>query len=242
MKKIYFLLLALGIFTSVNAQIINIPDANFKAKLLQAYSGNTIASTQIPVYNATNDTWTVSSYSKIDTNNNGEIEINEAQAIKWLEIPSTSSIVSNLTGIENFTNLIYLSCSFQQLSSLNVSNLTNLQGLYCFNNQITSLNVSGLTNLKSLQCFNNQIASLNVSSCTSLLRLICAGNQLTGLSVLGLTNLKDLWCSDNQLTSLNLADCTNLRDLSCTSNQLTSLLIKNNNSLWTSLNFGTNLI
>lgn len=240
MKKIYFLLLALGLFTGVNAQIITIPDANFKAKLLQAFSGNTIASTQTPVYNEANDTWTVSSYNKIDTNNNGEIEINEAQAIKWLDIPATSSMVSNLAGIENFTNLIYLYCSFQQLSSLNVSNLTNLQSLSCFNNQITSLNVSGLTNLKTLQCFNNQMTSLNVSGCTNLLKLSCPGNQLTSLSVLGLTNLKVLWCYENQLISLDVVDCTNLKDLSCSNNQLSNLFIKNNNNFWTSLNFGNN--
>ena len=58
MKKIYFLLLAFAIFTSANAQIINFPDANFKAKLLAASSSNTIA------------TNLSGAYFRIDVNNN----------------------------------------------------------------------------------------------------------------------------------------------------------------------------
>jgi hypothetical protein len=34
MKKLYFLLVALIFFTTTKAQIVDIPDANFKAKLL----------------------------------------------------------------------------------------------------------------------------------------------------------------------------------------------------------------
>jgi hypothetical protein len=65
MKKLYFLLFALSFFTTTNAQIVNIPDANFKAKLLAASSNNTIASINFwpPINNQT------SAYVKIDTRN-----------------------------------------------------------------------------------------------------------------------------------------------------------------------------
>lgn len=57
MKSIFLLFICVV----SNAQIINIPDQNFKNKLLQANINNQIAG------------WT-----KIDTNNNGEIEESEA--------------------------------------------------------------------------------------------------------------------------------------------------------------------
>ena len=97
MKKIYFLLLALGLFTGVNAQIINFPDANFKAKLLSASSSNQIASSATTFINSS-----PTSYNKIDINNDGEIQISEASNITWLNISSSS--ISNLTGISFFMN------------------------------------------------------------------------------------------------------------------------------------------
>ncbi len=65
-KKTTLLLL---LFTSfLQAQIVNIPDPVFKAKLLSADATNNIAS---DFFGA----------NKIDTNNNGEIEVSEAANI-----------------------------------------------------------------------------------------------------------------------------------------------------------------
>ena len=74
MKNLYtFFALVLTIFTS-NAQIVNIPDANFKAKLLAASPSN-----QIAINLAGN-------YNKIDTNDNGEIEQSEALQVLVLNV------------------------------------------------------------------------------------------------------------------------------------------------------------
>ena len=220
MKKLYpFLFLLLSF--AANAQIVNIPNANFKAKLLQASSSNQIASSQTPVYNAVYSNWYVSSYNVIDTNYDGEIQVSEAQAIKWLSVQSSS--ISNLTGIEAFTNLQILYCQSNQLLSLNVSGLTNLQQLICHTNQLPNLNVSGLTNLQQLNCYANQLTSLNVSGLTNLQELRCYNNQLPNLNVSGLTNLQRLYCSDNQLPILNVSGLTNLKQLVCSNNQLPSL-------------------
>ena len=124
MKKLYTLLVIALIGFVGKAQIVNIPDANFKAKLLQASPSNQIASTQTPDINGY-----VTTYAKIDTNNDGEVQVSEALAIKWLSVRISS--ISDLTGIESFTNLINLNCSNNQLTSLIVSGLTNLKYLYC---------------------------------------------------------------------------------------------------------------
>jgi Leucine-rich repeat (LRR) protein len=221
MKKIYFLLLIFCFFNSLNAQVINFPDANFKAKLLAANSSNTIASTQTPIYRASNGIWVVSSHHTIDTNNNGEIEVSEALTIKKLDVGGAS--ISDLTGIEKFANLIYLNCRANQLTGLNVSSLINLKSLNCSSSQLPSLNISGLTNLQELHCDSNQLTSLSVLGLTNLRTLYCPNNQLYSLNVSGLNNLKEFSCNNNQLSSLNVSNLFNLQNLNCYSNRLPSL-------------------
>ena len=229
MKKFYITLVTFLFLAVANAQIVNIPDPVFKAKLLQASSSYTIASTETPVYNSSNNFWAVSSYNTVDTNNDGEIQVSEAQTIKYLNVSSSSII--NLEGIESFINIIYLGCSNNQLSSLNVQGLINLQSLDCSINQLPSLNVQGLTNLQTLWCSSNQLPSINVQGLTNLQYLYCHNNNLTSLNVQGLTNLQTLNCGTNQLPSLNVQGLTNLQYLSCNNNQLPSLNVQGLTSL-----------
>jgi len=220
MKKLYILLIIALIGFVGNAQIVNIPDVNFKAKLLSANQFNQVAST-----NALASNGSVITYSKIDTNNDGQIQVNEASAITWLNV--SNSAIADLTGIQSCTNLQVLNCSTNQLPSLNVSGLTNLRFLECYSNQLQSLTVSGLTNLQYLNCSINQLTSLNVSGLTNLQSLNCSLNQLTSLNVSGFTNLEALACQSNQLLSLNLNGLTNLLNLDCSTNQLNTLFLKN---------------
>jgi hypothetical protein len=148
MKK---LLLSLLFFTGIaNAKIVNIPDANFKAKLLSANPSNQIASTQTPDMNGN-----VFSFNKIDTNSDGEIQVSEAQIIKCLYI--NNSQINYLTGIEAFTNLQLLNCSQNYLQSLNVSELTNLQHLYCYFNQIGYHTIKCVSKKNMRVCTNPHI-------------------------------------------------------------------------------------
>ena len=117
-------------------------------------------------------------------------------------------------------NITELSCSDNQLTSLNVQGLTALQKLSCGGNKLTELNVQGLTALQELWCSGNQLPELNVQGLTALQKLECRENQLTELNVQGLTALQKLECRENQLTELNVQSCTALKDLYCYSNQL----------------------
>ena len=117
-------------------------------------------------------------------------------------------------------NITKLSCSDNQLTSLNVQGLTALQKLSCGGNKLTELNVQGLTKLQTLWCSGNQLPELNVQGLTALQELECRKNQLTELNVQGLTALQKLDCWKNQLTELNVQSCTALKDLYCYSNQL----------------------
>jgi Leucine-rich repeat (LRR) protein len=215
MKKIYFLLLALCLFTGAKAQIVNIPDAKFKAKLLAAGPNNQIAKDL------------TGNWTKIDADNNGNIEVSEALQLSYLDasqnISPSPEAISSLQGIESFGNLQFLNCSLNSLASLNVSALTNLQNFGCDFNQLTTLNISGLTNLKVFYCNKNHLTSLNVSGFTNLQILHCDDNLLPSLNVNGLTNLIDLNCNYNRLASLDVSGLINLQTLDCNGNLLTSL-------------------
>lgn len=216
MKNICFSLFAFLFCSFVNGQIINISDPNFKAKLLQASPNNTIASSQTPDINGN-----VTSYNKIDTNNDGEIQISEAIVIKYLDLYSSG--ISNLNGIQSFNNLQLLNCAINQLTSLNLQGLDNLVRLNCELNQIASLNVSSLISLQTLFCSGNQMTTLNIQGSTNIANLFCNGNFITSLNLQGLNNLQKINCSSNFLNSLNLQGLTNLKDLNCSSNNLVSL-------------------
>ena len=164
MKKLMLLLLlSSGI---VDAQIITISDLNFRTLLLNASQSNTIA--KVNGFNV-----------KIDTNNDGEIQISEAQIIDELNLLGNSIV--NLAGVSSFNNLKKLDCSFNQLVVLDVTSLTSLIELKCQNNQIASLDVTMLVNLLKLNCSFNPITTLDVSNSPNLISLICTDTNATKL-------------------------------------------------------------
>ena len=163
-------------------------------------------------------------YGFFDLNNDGVLSLAEAEAVTEINLTFLpSAFIKSLKGIEYFTNLVKLDCSYQALTSLNVKKCKKLEHLICRNLKFTSLDVSGNPSLKKLECYNNKITSLNVSGCINLDSLLCHSNQLTSLDVSGCSKLEVLHCYGNQLTSLDVSGCTNLKYLYCTYNQLTSL-------------------
>lgn len=227
MKKLYFLVTTFLFITIANAQIVNIPNANFKAKLLQANTTNSIAQ------NSSN------SNIKIDTNNDGEIQLSEALLVYKLNV--VSSGINSIVGIESFANLQRLYCGFNGITNLNLSGLTNLQELSCNNMQLTNLDVSELTNLQLLFCNNNQITNLDVSGLNNLQELWCNHNQLTNLNVSGLNNLQMLSCFNTSLTNLDASGLSNLQELNCSGCIISNLNISGLINLQT-LSFSANSI
>ena len=147
MKNLLLVLLVLPIIGF--AQIVNIPDALFKAYLV----GNTA----------------------INTNGDKEIQVSEARAIRRIDCHNMN--ISNLTGIEAFTALDFLECYHNQLTSLDLSKNTALTYLDCWDQQLRSLDVSKNTALTDLRCSYNQLTSLDLSKNTALTELYCNENH-----------------------------------------------------------------
>ena len=143
--------------------------------------------------------------------------------------------IADLTGIECFTALTFLTCTDNQLTSLDVSQNTNLTYLSCGYNQLESLNVSGATALTNLWCHDNQLTSLDVSQNTALTHLGCGFNQIGDnggvLDVSQNTLLTYLSCDSSQLTSLDVSQNTALTLLGCSDNPLGSLDVSQNTDL-----------
>lgn len=140
MRKNLLIFLGIICFTNlVNAQNVVIPDANFKNALLTGPN------------------------SGIDTNNDGEIQISEAQAYTD-PIDVSNKNISDLTGIEAFTNIAILACSGNNLTALNLSQNTKLERLFCMYNQIQNLYLQNNSSLYLLYCYNNNLKRLNIAN------------------------------------------------------------------------------
>ncbi|MDD2984956.1 T9SS type A sorting domain-containing protein [Flavobacterium sp.] len=173
-----------------NAQVINIPDQNFKNKLLQANTTNLTAAGAI-----------------IDTNANGEIEISEALMVNYLFVAVSN--ISDLTGIEYFTNLQYLYINVNQITSVNLSTLTNLIQFRCDNNNLSDLDLTGLINLVGLNFSNNNITEINFSLLPNINQVVCNNNLLSELDFSSNPLFTKLYCSNNNLTSLTIKNGIN---------------------------------
>ncbi|WMI65520.1 hypothetical protein RBH94_15825 [Aestuariibaculum sp. YM273] len=151
--------------------------------------------------------------------------------------------VDNWVATENIKTIDSLNLSGKYISDLTgIQDFTQLGALIVNNNFIKSLDLSKNTNLYRLDVSNNQLSSLDLSENTRLYWLYVSKNQLSSLDLSKNTSLFWLNASSNQLISLDLSKNTNLFWLNLSSNQLNSLNLKNgNNSRITSFSIKYNI-
>lgn len=158
MVKKYFFWFCILLGLSAQAQIINIPDANFKNAL-----SNTLCVDNNSFYGGDVDA---------DANNDGEIQVSEALSVTKLILNNNN--ISSLTGIEYFTNLVSLEVGNNPLLTLNLQ-MPSLKKLTCHNAQLTELMVDGLPNLEEFYCGDNWITYLDLSA-TNVFQLNVSNN------------------------------------------------------------------
>ncbi len=219
----------LSLMGTANAQNVNIPDTDLKAALLS----------HDPV---------------IDTNDDGEIQVGEAEAFTGM-LNLRSKSISDATGLEAFVNLTKLEIGSNQLTELDISANTALTTVFCAFNSITTLDLSQNTLLDTLGVQGNDLTSLDVRNNTALQSLFFSNNEISNFQFPAnfSTTLKALWyggnpisntfdftqfaglevleCSSSGLTTLDISSMANLRQLFCGSNPLTSLDLTQNPEL-----------
>ncbi len=192
MKNLYATFLLLNSF-AFYGQIVNIPDANFKNALVNT----NCAYTNVP------------GAIDVDTNNDGEIELSEAQNIRFLTV--NNAAISSLEGISSFTNLAHLECNTNNLSNLDLSAL-NLFILDCRNNQLSTLDISN-SELEYLNCSYNLLAHINFNSNFTIgqgfFELDLSNNLLTSWDFPpNMNRFVDLNLSNNPIESLVIPYCS----------------------------------
>jgi len=214
--KPYILLLLFLSPMLVRAQIINFPDENFKAILLQA--------------------------NTIDKDGDGEISVEEAEDIAFLYLFNGN--INDVTGLEYFVNVKQINLGENNLTVLDISALSKLEMLDVDNNKLTSLSLNGAESLIELSCSGNEITELDLEGAPNMEFLVCGVNQIEELDLSRIPNLKILDCSFNRLTGLDFsytpdlswlfmslnpfvaidfAPLSKLEYLDCTSSHLTSV-------------------
>lgn len=225
MKKIY-LIICMIMFAVFQAQIVNIPDANFKAKLLTSNTTTNIIAKNLSGVAVS-----------IDSNNDGEIQLTEAQSIGELLLGGSlgfnmNTIVS-IEGIKSFTNLknIYAS-NFALVQSIDLSDMISLKNITVEgNNSLTSLDIHGTGATMVKVNTNPNLTNLFAQNCISLGNLDCSNNNLQNINVSGLTAMFKMTANNNHLISVNLSGLTSLYEANLMFNNLTGLVLQNNTAL-----------
>lgn len=168
----------------------------------------------------------------IDTNGlNGTILNSDAVGVYYLNV--SNQYIQDLSGIEAFTSLKKLNCSYNLLSSLNISQNSHLEELNANDNNINSIDLSQNTKLHKVQISANQLTAIDVSVNFSLEELSVSLNNLTALDVSGNSSLEFLGCYANQLETLDLLNNSQLKYLHVDFNALDELDVSQNFNLKT---------
>lgn len=188
MKQFYTLICLLFVLCC-NAQIINFPDANFKAKLLEPDNAFDLGIMNISV----------------DANSDGEIDMSEAANIFALDIPDAN--ISDLTGISNFVNLKVLWCQNNSLTSIAIPHSIGMWDIDASHNQLTSIDVNFVTGEQEfdprIDLSYNNLTTFSLSNCLVWFGLDLSHNQLTSLNINNCNINYSFYVDNNNLSSIN---------------------------------------
>jgi len=182
------------------AQIVNIPDPNFKNALLGI---------------------------GVDTNGDGNIQTSEAENFTNPMFVGSHNI-SDLTGIESFVNITWLQCGLNNLTTLDLSANTLLEKLECYANPLTSIDLSNNVNLQTLISWNTQLSNLDLSLNTALKVIDLNGTPHTELDISALTMLQDISLYNCPLETIDVSNNPNLLNLDCIQTDISEIDVTSN--------------
>lgn len=164
-----------------------------------------------------------------DKNQDNRFSPSEIVNAKWISCDNKE--ISNLKGIEFFTNIWLLECYYNNLTTIDLSHNKNLSYINCHHNQLNELDVSGLPLLKTFYCGHNALPSIDVSKNEKLEDFDCQDNHLDTLNVSQNKELVKLSCGTNNLTELDVRENKKLKELSCYESKLSNLDLRNQTEL-----------
>lgn len=221
--KVRYTLLVLSMLLSVLegvGQTVSVPDANFKACLLEKHPGTLDAGQNLIISEAANVTGVLSCSNR---------QIQNAEGIQYFqnvtEINLADNNLSMIPQISSMNNLRILTLSNNNLEVLPPLNgLGNLTELHLSRNNLRTLpDLSGNGGLVSINAHSNQIESLpNLDALVNLSYLNLGINKLTSLPELNsLTSIRELRLWRNDLVELpSMENLNELHYLDASTNQI----------------------
>ncbi|MFC4634136.1 hypothetical protein ACFO3O_09480 [Dokdonia ponticola] len=113
--------------------------------------------------------------------------------------------ISDLTGIEGFTNLYNLWLNDNAISEIDLSQNNMVKFIFIENNNLSEIQVSTMPNLEKLELSGNAISALDVSNNQQLQFLILDDNTITALDVSNNPELFTLEVRNNPLDCIKVS-------------------------------------
>ena len=160
------------------------------------------------------------------------------------ELNVTGLLISDLTGIEDFTALSILICQSNIISNLNLTQNTGLIELNCGFNQLTNLDLTQNVSLTKLTCSFNQITDIDLSQNLALTFLDCHTGSFLKLDLSNNVALTYFSGLNNQLSCLNIknGNNTNFTFFDASLNPSLSCIevdsVSYSNTTWTNIDAG----
>ncbi|MCB0852034.1 MAG: hypothetical protein KDD63_07435 [Bacteroidetes bacterium] len=191
---------------------VSIPDAHFEAELIE---------------------------QGIDSDGviNQKILKTDAEKVTRLDLNLSSHFgeISDLTGIEEFINITFLSAVGQEIQEIDLSSNTALDTLLLSGNSLEKLDIRKNPNLILLDAQSNELTSIKgLSDAKNLKKVNLSFNYFEEFSIDN-QSIEALLISHNLLTSIDIEGALNLKNVMLTSNQLTALDLQTNLMLETLL-------
>ncbi len=189
--KYFFTAACLFLTLMAKAQIVNIPDSNFKAALIAR---------------------------GVDLNNDGEIQQSEANIVTEIQLNYSTDTVKDITGIRSFTNLEKFICSWEiQLANVDVSGLVHLQQIQ-LPTKIINLNVSNCINLAELDfgAMNYSLKIINAENCSRLKTInlsYLAVSDWFNVNLMNCDSLTTIIPGMSSIWELNISQCDRIVSL-----------------------------
>lgn len=162
---------------------------------------------------------------------NGKVKTESIRKITSLDLQSSN--ISDLSGIEDFTALLYLDCMSNTITNINVKNNKELRVLNLHDNKLSALDLSENAELFNLTFSINKISTIDLSQNKKIHSVAADRNLLTSIDFSNNPELEIIYCGNNQLTSLNVSNLPNLLHLNCIQTEISELDVTSNSKLET---------
>ncbi len=136
--------------------------------------------------------------------------------------------IKDMTGIEGFINLTYLSAARQNIESIDLSFNTQLDTVFLYGNYLTTIDFSKNSNLILINIQSNELHSISgLENAINLTRLDLSFNYLKEFAIHHVS-LEQLLISHNLLESFDASGSASLKFIFLVSNELSTIDLSSN--------------